>query len=409
MEQIPSETISIIFGYSPSLDLGRLMGVSRQFNQILTSTPSLWRVVDLEEGRTKKNGLEIISLFASRSQNTLEVIIYPEVPDVGELPDLLRLLERSEATLRVIQIDPDLSPEEFELVVKALVSFPRLETLNITRNEFMMAHRPCPGKLTVLALDRPPLARFWLQKELSKLSFLKVLSLGYIDTDKMERSLRLMLQKCCSTLENLHFKGNWKGTPVDCSFPKLSLLTTLPGSSFNGFFAVQPPNLQTLAGSPKNLHGLKFKDLEMLEFSIASERGGPESFLRSLKDMINVCEDSKLTLKRIKMFSIVGASTYDIDYFLLALRAAPNSTFLPSLSNLFISDRQIYNPKLLAEVMVSRNLAARSKEEEGFFGKLFGSNFTFRSRLHRKIQECRGTGTFGVSGENSEDCGNFYC
>lgn len=371
MEQIPSETISIILRYSPTLDLGRMMRVSRQFNQVLMNTPSLWRVVDLEEGTPKKNGLEIISVFASRSQNTLEIISNPEPLEPRESTKLFGTLERSKATLRVVQIDPDLYPEEFELVVKALISFPRIETLNITDNGFVMADGPCPGKLTALVLNRPPLTRFWLQEELNKLSFLKVLDLGCIDTDELERSLRSILHRCNSTLEELIFAGDWRGTPLECSFPKLKTLVSGPWTDFGNFFAVQPPNLETLVGAPKVLSDLKFKDLENLCFYVASdqEQGGPESSLSSLKEMFNVCKDSISTLKTIRLLSLRGASTYDIDYFLLALTAAPvNSTFLPLLSHLFIHDRQVYSSILLAEVMVSRNLAARSKGEEGFLG-----------------------------------------
>lgn len=375
MEALVPEIISNILGYSPTLDLGRMMRVSRQFNQVLTDSVFLWRDVEIEDEEpiSKKNALETIQAFASRSQHTLQTVWYPTSLNLEEFGKIFSILEKSKSTLRQICIHPEVPREDLNAITSFLISFPNIEELRLSEEKINVPVQleSVPGKLSVLVLDQLPSIRCWSQDILNKLSSLKVLVImAIIDTTVsggvQEHCLRLILEKCKSSLNTLQLQGKWTGKQLNCEFPNLVNVCFHSGSNFSQLFSSQPPRLQLLIGTPIVLGGLGFKNLKEVSFwVVGQDEGEGESSLTSLEQMVKICSDSGSTLQQIAMASVMDSEVHSIDFFLRALMPS-TSTLCPLLSSFYLNDAQVYSFELLAEVMIARNLAARSRKDSGF-------------------------------------------
>lgn len=366
-----------------------MLRVSQDFNQILISTPSLWRVVELEKG-TWDRILQVINLFACRSKNTLEIIKTPETIDEDTSDQFLSLISKSASTLRRVEIGCQSFQSDYysscadqnrryDSISNFLMTLPKIERLNLTQVNFFdmtrsnvpEAEAQIPGILTVFSVDRFSPAHPWSEEQSERFSSLQFLGLGHCDTIQGLKFVQSILQACSQSLITLSLKCwlSWDlGGPLE--LPSLKRLILDPFTHCSRLSSDPFKNVEHVEGSPEVLSPFRFKKLRSINFIIVCRsdiENVTYSNLVNLRAMASVTQDSASTLGQIRLNSCreteyFFSSFYSVDSFLRLLKVDPFSNLCPLLSRLFIGENQVYDEILLAQVMASRNLAAKESK-----------------------------------------------
>lgn len=161
--------------------------------------------------------------------------------------------------------------------------------------------------------------------------------------------------------------GPVTSTPLQFDLPNLSILVFIGlYDDSKSLFGRPLPSLKHLEGHPVVLDGLGCGQLQSVIFRTESDSMGGEidERFRSVETMIKTVKKSSSTLKPIKL-KAGGEGEFGIDPFLRTLKVDYLSPSCPLLTDLYIAEDQEFNLKLLAEVMISRNFAAKGWKFEG--------------------------------------------
>lgn len=156
MDQVPSEILPEVLKHTKTLELGRMMQVSRGLNHLLETNPFLWRIVDLDKPTSKRSAFEIIDTFAHRSNHTHTLTIIKVRDSLSHMDQvkLLPLLKASKATLRRIDLDFHIRLKDErsgmeETSIRFFHSFSSIEGLNSSPIDYPEAEEQIPGLLTM--------------------------------------------------------------------------------------------------------------------------------------------------------------------------------------------------------------------------------------------------------------------
>lgn len=369
--EAPPEILSRVFKELRTRDMGRMLRVSQDFNHILTTNPTLWRVVDLERNGRGGNEINTIKVFASRSRNTLEVVRALSLElwkDEEKGKEFYSLLEPSRSTLRQLIVDSVGST-----FLKLVSSFPNLQHLEFGGGRFPSSvedHLP-KGKLGILAVETLSGLGSWSSSELSRFSSLQFLHLNRYSWK--EGSLQTLLQVCKSSLVYLSIQDldDTKDLLED-DFPNLEVLCFDPDGYIYGILSHRLPKLRSIRGGGILLSGCPYlREVESISFfmnGVYKTNLNNELHMEkeTLDCMIKVCSWSNDTLKQIKFHEsfVTDQYQYPLDLILHALRVDFFEILCPSLSEIYIGEYQNYDMELLAECMISRNFAANGGKIE---------------------------------------------
>lgn len=157
-------------------------------------------------------------------------------------------------------------------------------------------------------------------------------------------------------------------TPLQFDLPNLTHLTLDTHDNLQDLLPRLLPSLKHLEGMPKGLDCLKFKNLESFTFLIQSETFGESEDHRveNAVQLVMLVRNSSSTLSSIKLKEgSYGEGEFGVDPFLRTLKVDYLEPLCPLLSHLYIDKEQDFNFKLLAEVMISRNFAAKGWKLKG--------------------------------------------
>lgn len=375
MDQIPSEAIANVFEYIPTLALGRMMVVCKGFNQVLSTNPSLWRVVDLKR-TAKGNAFKIIEIFAARSRNTLEVITVRERLKTEEESKLLDLLGDNKASLRRIDIPYNDPPNSVQAgpMIRFFNDFKKLEWLNYYCGvDLQDPTGGLPGVLTVFGWGDVCNSQPWSSDDLARISSLRTL---FIEEDENDRdpgpSLQKVLQSCSSTLTQLTVKARCDNIGIiQTDLPVLSDLVLGRWSGCGDFFCRPIQSLKHLEVYSRAFNSLWtadiFPNVQVLTYVVDwpdwDQTYDVESQIN--EDLIEMSGSFDHSLRCIKL-KTADQDACSVDPWIKSMNA---NCILPAtaplLSDLYVSSEQKINPILLAEMVLSRNLASRLELEDG--------------------------------------------
>lgn len=308
MDRLPTNTLSRIFFYLPTLDLGRAMSVCCSWNDILSTSPNLWTRIDLPlempyHGKAQK----IITVFADRSQSKLETISYPAKLESLEAVSILKLLESSRATIKKIVLNSSSnqlmdSPDDASSPISFFRSCPVIEELyldgetmagtKVETSEGNLTHFSC------LQLGEPLVEMsLWL----SKLKFFEIRECD-------GPSFLTVLEKCSDYLEELRITGEFGCQTssrmqeiISKSLGKLRILYIFqwPNPCCGGIQAHSPQleelgtNLITHESTSVTLNNLSVLHLELPQFHDEEEEG--DQRLEVLNRIVKMVESNQET------------------------------------------------------------------------------------------------------------------
>lgn len=188
MEGLPEEILSDTLKRLPFLQLGRMMMVSRKWNELLSDSSTFWRTIEIQDEDLLIKPDQYRRIFeaaSERSNHSLETVKIINLnydfleDDINVTFPILSLLQLS-TSLEVL----DLHLHFFELQIDYpyrfgpglfffRISFPRLEHLNqMKARNLPIVGRAVPRKLSLFAVMEPP---DFSQDDIKWLSRLQVL------------------------------------------------------------------------------------------------------------------------------------------------------------------------------------------------------------------------------------------
>lgn len=375
--------------------MGVLPQVCREFNQILETTPTLWRFVEMDQEIPGRSAFKIIKTFAERSNHTLVSVKTREEFSKEEWKQVMPLLERSKATLRRLDIvsqEPEREPSSnLPPSIRFFKSFPNLERLNLTSASLPETER-LPSVLTMLGCYYFFGSSPWSQDELNKISSLQTLavsgqtgwrSFGYDEEEEEEEEEQVddlhvmtdVFKACSQTLTHLSIETGMNGphelNPIHYSLPKLTNLRLSGDTNFSDLLNCSLSHLVALQVSTTAIKHLGlFNNLRNLTLFLEFDYAEPDlhfnQHAEDVKEVIQFCSKHASTLNWIQFSQFASEPTFDIDEVLKNLDLDSDSTVhYPSLTDLYFSKDQIYSPQLLAQVVFSRNFEARKSLKDG--------------------------------------------